>query len=85
MIFYPRQVPFLIPTSQNFISAANGNLTMVIGERSSILNDTFKLNYIWVTPSLHYNLLSISQITNALSCVIIFWLDHYGFKDIQVR
>ncbi|RVW35673.1 Retrovirus-related Pol polyprotein from transposon TNT 1-94 [Vitis vinifera] len=32
-----------------------------------------------------YNLLSVSQITATLSCIVIFWPEFYVFKDIQTR
>ena len=85
MTFDSRQFSSLKPTSQKFVSTANGNSTPVIGEGSIILTDTLNLDSVLVVPSLDYNLLSVSQITNALSCVVIFWPDHCVFKDIQTR
>ena len=38
-----------------------------------------------IVPSLDYNLLSVSQLTTYLSCVVIFWPDHCVFKDIQTK
>ncbi|RVX05211.1 hypothetical protein CK203_020044 [Vitis vinifera] len=38
-----------------------------------------------VVPSLDYNLLSVSQITAALSCIVIFWPEFCVIKDIQTR
>ncbi|RVX09250.1 Retrovirus-related Pol polyprotein from transposon RE1 [Vitis vinifera] len=38
-----------------------------------------------VVPSLDYNLLSVSQITAALFCIVIFWPEFCVFKDIQTR
>ncbi|RVW81141.1 hypothetical protein CK203_044732 [Vitis vinifera] len=38
-----------------------------------------------VVPSLDYNLLSISQITAALSCIVILWPEFCVIKDIQTR
>lgn len=43
------------------------------------------LDYVLVVPSLDYNLLSVSQITTALSCVVIFSPEFCVFKDIQTR
>ena len=43
------------------------------------------LDSILVVPSLDYNLLSISQITVALSCIVIFWPEFCVIKDIQTR
>ncbi|KAL6316801.1 hypothetical protein AAG906_021101 [Vitis piasezkii] len=38
-----------------------------------------------VVPSLDYNLLSVSQITATLSCIVIFWPEFCVIKDIQTR
>lgn len=43
------------------------------------------LDCVLVVPSLDYNLLSVSQITTALSCVVIFSPEFCVFKDIQTR
>ena len=43
------------------------------------------LDYVLVVPSLDYNLLSVSQITAALSCIVIFWPEFCVIKDIQTR
>ncbi|RVW71265.1 Retrovirus-related Pol polyprotein from transposon RE1 [Vitis vinifera] len=64
---------------------ANGNTTPVIGEGSLTLTDTLNLDSILVVPSLDYNLLSVSQITAALSCIVIFWPEFCVIKDIQTR
>ena len=49
------------------------------------LTNTLNLNSVLVVPSLNYNLLSVSQITTALFCVVIFWLEFCVFKDIRTR
>ena len=49
------------------------------------LTNTLNLDSVLVVPSLNYNLLSVSQITTALFCVVIFWLEFCVFKDIQTR
>jgi hypothetical protein len=85
MTFDSRQVASLIPSSQKFISTANGSSAPIIGEGSLSLSDTLNLNSVLVVPSLDYNLLSVSQITSALSCVVIFWPEYCVFKDIQTK
>jgi hypothetical protein len=85
MTFDSRQVASLIPSSQKFISTANGSFAPIIGEGSLSLSDTLNLNSVLVVPSLDYNLLSVSQITSALSCVVIFWPEYCVFKDIQTK
>ncbi|RVW63837.1 Retrovirus-related Pol polyprotein from transposon RE1 [Vitis vinifera] len=69
MTFDSRQVSPLRPSSQKIVSTANGNTTPVIGEGSLTLTDTLNLDSVLVVPSLDYNLLSVSQITAALSCI----------------
>jgi transposase InsO family protein len=85
MTFDSRQVSPLKSLSQKFISTANGSSAPVIGEGSLSLNKTLNLDSVLVVPSLDYNLLSVSQITTTLSCVVIFWPDYCVFKDIRTR
>ena len=85
MTFDSRQVSNLKPSSQMSVSTANGTSTPVIGEGPLPLTDTLNLDFVLVVPSLNYNLLSVSQITATLFCVVIFWLEFCVFKDIQTR
>ncbi|RVW22233.1 Retrovirus-related Pol polyprotein from transposon TNT 1-94 [Vitis vinifera] len=85
MTFDSRQVSPLRPSSQKIVSTANGNTTPVIREGSLTLTDTLNLDSVLVVPSLDYNLLSVSQITAALSCIVIFWPEFCVIKDIQTR
>nr|CAN71679.1 hypothetical protein VITISV_015841 [Vitis vinifera] len=72
MTYDSRQVSPLRPSSQKIVSIANGNTTPVIREGSLTLTDTLNLNSVLVVvPSLDYNLLLVSQITAALSCIDI--------------
>ena len=73
MTFDSRQVSPLRPSSQKIVSTANDNTTPVIGEGSLTLIDTLNLDSTLVVPSLDYNLLSVSQITVVLSCIVIFF------------
>ena len=85
MTFDSRQVSPLKSSSQNSVSTANDTSISIIGEGSLSLTNTLNLDYVLVVPSLNYNLLSISQITTALFCVVIFWLEFCVFKDIRTR
>ena len=85
MTFDSRQVSPLKSSSQNFVSTANGTSISIIGEGSLSLTNTLNLNSVLFVPSLNYNLLSVSQITIALFCVVIFWLEFCVFKDIRTR
>ena len=85
MNFDSRKISSLRQSSQKFISIANGNTTSIIGKGSLTLTNSLKLDTILVVSSLNYNLLSISQITAALSCIVIFLPKFCVFKDIQTR
>ena len=73
MTFDSKQVSPLRLSSQKIVSTANGNTTPVIGEGSLTLTNTLNLDSILVVSSLDYNLLSVSQITVVLSCIVIFF------------
>ncbi|KAG6793053.1 hypothetical protein POTOM_002237 [Populus tomentosa] len=85
MTFDSRQVSTLNSSLQKFISTANGASTPVIEEGSVTLTSTLNLDSVLVVPSLDYNLLSVSQITKTLSCVVIFWPEFCVFKDIRTK
>ena len=85
MTFDSKQVSPLKSSSQNSVSTANGTLIPIIGEGSLSLTNTLNLDSVFVVPSLNYNLLSVSQITTTLFCVVIFWPEFCVFKDIRTR
>ena len=85
MTFDSRQVSPLKSSSQHSISTANGTSIPIIGEGSLSLTNSLNLDSVLVVPSLNYNLLSVSQITTALFCVVSFWPEFYVFKDIRTR
>ena len=72
MTFDPRQVPPLKSSSPHSVSTTNGTSIPIIREGSLSLTNTLNLVSVLVVPSLNYNLLSVSQITTALFCVVIF-------------
>ena len=72
MTFDSRQVSPLKSSSQHSVSTANGTSIQIIGEGSLSLTNTLNLDSVLVVPSLNYNLLSVSKITTALFCVVIF-------------
>ena len=85
MTFDSRQVSPLKSSIQKFVSTANGTSTSVIAEGSLSLTNNLNLDSVLVVPSLNYNLLYVSQLTNTLSYVVIFWPDSCVLKDIQTR
>ncbi|KAL5790617.1 hypothetical protein ACOSQ2_005505 [Xanthoceras sorbifolium] len=80
-----QKVSLFKSSSQKVVSTANGHKTSIIGEGPLTLTEDLHLNSVLVVPSLDYNLLSVSQITTSLSCIVIFWPDFCVFKDIQTR
>ena len=58
---------------------------LVRGEGSITLINDLSLDSVLVVPSLNYNLLSVSQITTVLFCIVIFWPNSCVFKEIQTR
>ena len=85
MTFDSRQVSPLKSSSQKIVSTANGSSTLIIREGSFPLTDTLNLYSVLVVSSLDYTMLSVSQITTTLLCIVIFWPDFCVFKDIQTR
>jgi hypothetical protein len=85
MTFDSSQVSLTKPSSKQFVSTANGTLNPVRGEGSVPLTNDLSLDSVLIVPSLNYNLLSVSQITTALFCIVIFWPNSCVFKDIRTR
>lgn len=85
MTFDSRQVSSLNHSSQKFVSIANDTSTPISKEGFVTLTDTLNLDFVLIVSSLDYSLLSISQITKSLSCIVIFWSEFCVFKDIQSR
>ena len=85
MTFDSRQVSPLKSSSQHSVSTANGTSIPIIGEGPLSLTNTLNLDSVLVVPSLNYNLLSVSKITTALFCVVIFLPEYCAFKDIRTR
>ncbi|XP_072062323.1 uncharacterized protein [Arachis hypogaea] len=78
MTFDSRQAS-LKPSSQKFVSTANGTSALVIGEGSLSLTDTLNLDYVLVVPSLDYNFLSDIQTRQTIGCGVkrgnLYYLD----------
>ena len=72
-------------SKQTAVSIANGIPSLVMGEGSITLTENLNLESVLVVPFFNYNLLSVAQITYALHCIVIFWLNFCIFKDIQTR
>ena len=72
MTFDSQHVPSMKQSTTHIVSTTNGNPSPVIGECSIPLLDNLNLDSVLVVPSLNHNLLSVTQITSALYCVVIF-------------
>ena len=72
-------------TTHSLISTANGSTSPTVGEGTVILSQNLTLDSVLVVPSLKHNLLSVSQITSALNCLVIFWPLFCIFQDIVTR
>ena len=70
---------------QKTICTANGSTTPVIGEGSVKISSSMNLDSVLVVPSLSSNLLSVSQVTNALNCYVIFWPNDCVFQDMTTH
>ncbi|XP_048227838.1 uncharacterized protein LOC125369450 [Ricinus communis] len=80
-----RKVKKLRPSLQKSVLIANGNEVPIIGEGSITATNSLNLDSVLIVPSLNYSLLSVSQITSAFSCIVIFWPNFCCFKDIQMK
>jgi len=85
MTFDSSQVSLTKPSSKQFVSTTNGTSNSVRREGSIPLTNDLSLDFILVVPFLNYNLLSVSQITTALFCIVIFCPNSCVFKDIRTR
>ena len=64
------------------IHAANGTEAPVTGEGPAQVSSSMNLDTVLVVPSLSSSLLSVSQITEALNCYVIFWTNDCVFQDV---
>ncbi|XP_026429173.1 uncharacterized protein LOC113325170 [Papaver somniferum] len=80
-----KQISSLKPSLQKTVSTANGSQAPITGEGSISLTETLNLDSVLVVHTLDCNLLSVTQITNTLHCIVIFWPDCCVFKDITMK
>ena len=74
-----------ISPRQKSIANANGVLSPVIGADTVTLSPTLKLFNTLLVPSLSHKLLSISQITKELNCVVLIYPKFCLFQDILTK
>jgi hypothetical protein len=61
---------------------ANGMISPVTGAGLVILSPSLHLSNTLLVPSLSHKLLSVSQITTELNCVVLMFSDFYLIQDI---
>ncbi|KAL5791627.1 hypothetical protein ACOSP7_000221 [Xanthoceras sorbifolium] len=81
MTFNSQNFSHRSPTETNNVSYADGTPTPVFGAGSIPLTSSLNLSSVLHMPTLSNNLLSISQITKFLNCVVTFWHSHCVFQD----
>lgn len=79
------QLNYFLSSHHSLISIANGSTFLVTGEGYVILSDKLPLDIILVVMSLKYNLLSVSQITSTLSCIVTLCPSYCVFLDILTK
>ena len=84
MSFDTSSVSELKRSEKYVVSTTNETQAKVVGKGSFSLNK-LNLDFVLIVPSLNFNLISVSQITISLNCIVIFWPDHCVFKDIKTR
>ncbi|KAL5804478.1 hypothetical protein ACOSQ3_031278 [Xanthoceras sorbifolium] len=85
MTFNSQNFSHRSPTETNNVSYADGTPTPVLGAGSIPLTPSLNLSSVLHVPTLSNNLLSISQITKSLNCVVTFWPSHCVFQDITTK
>ncbi|KAK5793307.1 hypothetical protein PVK06_034449 [Gossypium arboreum] len=72
-------------STQPHILIANGGVTLVTGKGSVHVSNSINLDIVLVVPYLSSNTLSVSKITKALNCTVIFWPDKCVFQDMATQ
>lgn len=67
------------------IQTTNGSVAPVTGEGSVKILNSMDLDSVLVVTSLSSNLLSVSQITEALNCYVTFWTNECTFQDMATH
>ena len=85
MTFNSQNFSHRSPTETKNVSYADGTPTPVHGAGSVSLSSSLNLSSVLHVPTLSNNLLSISQITKSLNCIVTFWPSHCVFQDITTK
>jgi hypothetical protein len=67
------------------IANANGVISLVTGAGTVDLSPTLSLEHTLLVPSLSHKLLSVSQVTEALNCVVLIYSTFCFLQDIITK
>jgi hypothetical protein len=73
------------PPRRTCIANANGVLSPVTGAGTVDLSPTLSLTHTLLVPSLSHKLLSVSQVTEALNCVVLMYATFCLLQDILTK
>ena len=71
--------------SKEKVITANGEATLVTGEGTIVLTPNLSLHKCLLVPALSNNLLSVSQITEELDCVVLMFSTFCLLQDIRTQ
>ncbi|RDX87989.1 hypothetical protein CR513_30468, partial [Mucuna pruriens] len=69
------------PEFPHFISLANGSKMVSQGVGQVSLSSSISLNSMLYIPRCSYNLISLSQLTRSLNCLVTFYADSFVIQD----
>jgi hypothetical protein len=70
---------------QTCIANANGVLSPITGAGTVNLSQTLSLTHCLLVPSLSHKLMSVSQVTTALNCVVLIYSTFCMLQDILTK
>jgi hypothetical protein len=73
------------PPRRTSIANANGDISSVIGAGTVMISPALSLSHTLLVPSLSHKLLSVSQITKALNCVVLIYPMFCLIQDILTK
>jgi len=85
MTFDPVDISHYSPPRRTSIANANGVVSPVTGVGSITLSPSLQLSNTLLIPSLSHKLLSVSQITIDLNCVVLIFADFCLIQDILTK
>jgi hypothetical protein len=85
MTFDPADFAQKTQTQKTCIANANGILSPITGADTVNLSPTLSLTHTLLVPSLSHKLLSMSQVTEALNCVVLMYFKFCLLQDILTK